>query len=246
MNEQRKSLIKAIYEALKNGEISRGNKLLTERELAEKFNVKRSTLREALIALETMGVIEIRERQGIFVGEGSLETMTQGLDLLSSSSPVDIISQVFEVRKIFETSAAELAAKRRTERDISLLKEELDFFRYLIESNHPEKSFLGYKHNAILHNLIIAATHNTVLLRIYEGISKLSQNAFTAIRTDLDFNPYARWPDILLKEHTDLVNAIIEGIPEKARNMTTLHLENSRIRNQEAIKNAQMMLMKNN
>lgn len=244
MNNQRKQLIKIIYEALKNGEISRGNQLLTERELADRFNVKRSTLREALIALETMGIIDIRERQGIFVGEGSLESMTQGLELLSSSSPVDIISQVFEVRTMFETSAAELAAKRRTERDISLMKGELDFFKYLIETNHPEKSFLGYKHNAILHNLIIAAADNTVLQRIYEGISRLSQNAFTAMRTDLNFNPYSRWSEILLKEHTDLVEAIIEGDPIKARAMISLHLENSRIRNQEAIRNAQLLLQK--
>ena len=65
MNEQRKSLVKKIYQALKNGEISRGNQLMTERELAEKFGVKRSPLREALIVLETMGVIDIRGRQGI-------------------------------------------------------------------------------------------------------------------------------------------------------------------------------------
>lgn len=242
MNNQRKNLIKRIYEALKNGEISSGNQLLTERELADKFEVKRSTLREALIALETMGVIDIRERQGIFVGEGNLDAMTQGLELLSSSSPVDIISQVFEVRTMFETSAAELAAKRRTDRDISLLKGELEFFNYLIETDHPEKSLLGYKHNAILHNLIISAADNTVLQRIYEGISRLSQNAFTAMRTDLNFNPYARWSEILFKEHSDLVEAIIEGDPARARAMTMLHLENSKIRNQEAIRKAQLLL----
>lgn len=215
MNEQRKSLVKKIYQALKNGEISRGNQLMTERELAEKFGVKRSPLREALIVLETMGVIDIRGRQGIFIGEGTLETICQGLELLSFSSPVDIISQVFEVRTIFEPPAAELAAIRRTDRDIALLENELESLQNIISVRDLRESPLGSKHNAILHNLIIAATNNTVLQRIYEGISKLSQDTFTVMRTNLNFNPYQRWPDILLEEHRDLVNAIIKGDPEK-------------------------------
>lgn len=245
MNEQRRELTKTIYNALKNGEISRGNQLLPERELAIKFNVKRSSLREALIALEALGVIDIRERQGIFIGEGGLENMTQGLDLLSYSSPVDILSQLFEVRSMIETSAAELAAQRRTERDISLLRNELEFFQQLNSSDHPEKSSLGAQHNTILHTLIIGAAHNTVLQRIYEGISKLSQSAFTALgNSSLDFHPYSRWPGILFKEHEELVEAIIQADAPRARSAILLHLENSRTRNQNAIRSAQMLLQK--
>ena len=243
MNEQRKALVKTIYQALKNGEISKSNKqLLTERELAEKFGEKRLSLREALIVLETMGVIDIRERQGIFIGEGSLETVSQGLELLSFSSPIDIISQVFEVRAIFEPSAAALAAIRRTDRDIALLKNELESMQKIINVKNLRDSPLVNKHNAIFHNLIIAATNNTVLQRIYEGISKLSQDTFTVMRTNLNFNPYQRWPVILQKEHNDLVNAIIKGDSEKAREMSLIHLGNSRSRNHEAIHSTETIL----
>lgn len=243
MNEQRRELVKAIYAALANGEITKGNQLFPERELAEIFQVKRPSLREALIALETLGVIDIRERQGIFVGEGGLDYMTQGLGLLASSSPVDILSQVFEVRMMIETVAAELAALRRTPRDVELLKEEIDFFRSLNASKHPEKTALGSQHNSILHTIIIAAAHNTVLQRIYEGISKLSQNAFTALgNSSLDFHPYSKWPEILFKEHEDLVEAIIRQDADKARATMLLHLENSRVRNQNAIRSAQLLL----
>ncbi|MCR4431158.1 MAG: FCD domain-containing protein [Tepidanaerobacteraceae bacterium] len=246
MNEQRKNLIKKIYNALKNGEISKGNQLLPERELAKKFNVTRSALREGLIYLEALGIIEIRERQGIFIGEGRLEYITEGLENLSSSSPVDILSQVFEVRLMIETPAAELAAQRRTDHDIILLKEELDFFHYLNTTNHKDKSLLSTQHNAILHNLIVAAAHNTVLQRIYEGISRLSQNAFTALGNSyLDFHPYIRWPDVLFKEHKNLVDAIIEGNPDKAKAMSILHLERSKLRDQEAIRSSQFFLKNN-
>ena len=78
------------------------------------------------------------------------------LELLSFSSPVDIISQVFEVRTIFEPPAAELAAIRRTDRDIALLGNELESLQNIISVRESEREPLGSKHNAILHNLIIA------------------------------------------------------------------------------------------
>ncbi len=234
MDKQRKDLIKIIYGALINGEICVGNKLLTERELAEKFQVKRTKLREALISLEALGIIDIRERQGIFIGDAGLEYMTRGLELLSSS-PVDILSQVYEVRIILETSIAELAAQRRSERDILLLKEEIDFFNYLYATNHPNKGILGSQHNTILHNLIALAARNTVMQRIYECLSKISENSIAAMGSSgLNFHPFAEWPELLLKEHIDLVEAIVDGDPEKAKKMTIIHLENSRIRNQSA------------
>lgn len=245
MNEQRRQLIKTIYTALKDGEISTGNQLLSERELAEKFQVKRTTLREALISLEALGIIEIRERQGIFVGEGGLQYLTQGLDMLSAYSPVDIFSQVFEVRIMVESLAAELAAQRRTERDLALLWGEIDFFRNLCTTDHAEKGSLGAQHNTIFHNLIIAATHNIVLQRIYEGISKLTQNVFTALGdSSLAYHPYAIWPDILLKEHEDLVKAIAAENAAEAKAMLLLHLENSKSRNQDAVRMAQLLLVK--
>ena len=66
MNQQRQALIKDLYESIENRSIIRGQQLLTERELCDIFHVKRSLLREALVALEALGVIDIRERQGMF------------------------------------------------------------------------------------------------------------------------------------------------------------------------------------
>ena len=244
LNDQRRELIKNVYSALKNGEISRGNKLFPERELAEKFHVTRATLREALISLEALGIIEIRERQGIFIGGEGINYLTNGMDIQSSSSPADLLTQVYEVRTMLETSAAELAAKRRNDRDISLLKEEIEFFKYLDETNHPEKGPLGSQHNRILHCLIINATHNHLLQRIYEGISKLSQNTIVSMGKN-GFHHYAKWPHILLKEHENIVKAIIQGDHAQAKAMTILHLKNSKIRSLYA-ENHSKYFIKNN
>lgn len=233
MNEQRKTLIKSIYSALQKGEISQGDKLLSERDLAEKFNCKRTTLRESLISLEALGIIDIRERQGIFIGGAGLENFTRGLDLLTSSSPVDFLSQIYEVRMMLEASTAELAAARRTDRDIVILRQEMDFFRYLLKTDHPDKGPLASQHNIILHNLIGAAARNALLQRIHEELSKLSQNAIAAMgTTGLHFHPFSRWPDQLLQEHHDIVEAIANGDGNRAKAAIVVHLENSKRRNQ--------------
>lgn len=243
MNPQRRRLIKNIYEALKNGEISRGNKLFPERELAEKFQVKRSILREALIALETLGIIEIRERQGMFISDGNMKSLAEGLEFLSSFSPIDILNQTFELRLMIETSATELAAKRRTERHISLLQAEIDFFEKLNATDHPSKPVLGFQHNIILHNIIIEAANNMVLLQVYKSISNLSQNVFTVLgSSELNFHPYKLWPDQLLEEHRNIVKAVIDGDGEKAREYMKIHLQNSQERDQRTISLAQTTL----
>jgi GntR family transcriptional repressor for pyruvate dehydrogenase complex len=243
LNPQRQKLIKSIYEALKNGEITRGNRLFSERELAEKFQVKRSILREALIALETLGIIDIRERQGMFISEGNMKTLAEGLEFLSHFSPIDILNQTFELRLMIETSAAELAAERRTERHISLLKIEIDFFEKLNATDHPSKDALGFQHNGILHNIIIEAADNMVLLQIYKSIHKLSQNAFSVLgSSELNFHPYKLWPDQLLEEHKSIVAAIISGNGAQAREYMRIHLENSQDRNERTIRIAQSAL----
>lgn len=232
MNEQRKNLINKIYKALQNQEITIGNKLLSERVLADKFSVKRPVLRDALIALEALGVVDIRDRQGTYLAEATMSNMTEGLEQIAST-PVDILSQVFELRIILEVPMAELAAQRRTNHDMILLKNEMEFLENLDASNSCNKGELGSLHNNILHNIIASSTHNRVLLRIFEGLTKVSQNSIAAMGNNgIAFNPFTTWPKILLQEHWNIVNAIISGDSDLAKKNMICHLKNSKKRNQ--------------
>jgi len=240
MNPQRKKIIKEIYKALKKGEISRGDKLFSERELAEKFQVKRSIIREALIALETLGIIDIRERQGMFINQGNMKTLADGLEFLSAYSPLEILNQTFELRLMIETNAAAFAAQRRTEHHVKLLQAEIDFSEKLYNSNHQSKASLSFQHNVIIHNIIIEAANNMVLREIYKSISNLTQNAFSVLGDkELYLHLYELWPDELLKEHKNIVNAIIDGDSRKAKEYMRIHLEKSLKRNEQIINIAQ-------
>ena len=67
MNEKRRLVIEKLLEKIHSGEIVVGDKLLPERQLAEAVGETRPVMREGLIALDAMGVIDIRDRQGIFL-----------------------------------------------------------------------------------------------------------------------------------------------------------------------------------
>ena len=80
MNEKRKQVIEKLLEKIKSGDIVSNNKLLPERQLAEVLGETRPVLREGLIALDAMGVVDIRDRQGIFLSsheENAARTMLQ-------------------------------------------------------------------------------------------------------------------------------------------------------------------------
>ena len=65
----RKELAISIYDQIKENKLGRDNKLPSERELANMFQVTRPLIREALAMLEAFGIIEVRDRQGIFIKE---------------------------------------------------------------------------------------------------------------------------------------------------------------------------------
>jgi GntR family transcriptional repressor for pyruvate dehydrogenase complex len=235
MNDAKRDLIKRVYIALQAGEITKNDMLLPERELAEYFQVKRSYLREVLIALEALGVIDIRERQGMFLGGKGTQNVLDSLNLLNVW-PGDAIAQVFELRTMIEGPTAAFAALRRNERNIAKIQNALDQLASLRERKHPQIGTLGVQYNAILHTAIVEAAHNPVLLRVYEGTSRLYTEGIISVgSSEREKLPYEKWPEQVFQEHFDIVQAIRRGDPEEARARAILHLENSRNRIQSGI-----------
>ena len=230
MNDRKRDMIEKVYRAIQSEEITRNGMLLPERELAERFRVTRSYMRDVLISLETLGVIDIRERQGIFVGGKGTHRLLDSLNLLSVW-PVDAITQVFELRTMIEGPTASFAAQRRDERDIAAMRRVMDHLAELRERKAPDMGIQGVRYNAILHTAIVQAAHNQVLIRIYEGTSRIYTEGITSIGHDgREQLPYEKWPDQVFEEHHNLVEAIRESEPERARDAAVLHLENSRDR----------------
>jgi GntR family transcriptional repressor for pyruvate dehydrogenase complex len=112
-----------IEEAIREKKLLPGQKLPTEKELCAQFAVSRTALREALRRLSARGLLDIRKGSGIYITELKIEDAINSLHLfydLRFNS--DLILKIIEVRRLFEPEIARLAARNRTDEDISILR----------------------------------------------------------------------------------------------------------------------------
>ena len=226
MNKRKMEQVKTILQAIQSGAIVRGGKLLSERELEAYFNMSRLHIRECLIILEAYGVLEIRERQGIFVENRDVDNAFRALSGFQSSWPIGLYAEISEVRNLVEIPAARLAAARRNDADVARMKECLQMMESVIKLDSPERGIKGSRWNSLFHNLIATAAHNMVLLRAYEGLIALSQNTIDTLHMG-NFNklPQDAWPESILEEHRKLAEAIFNQDAELAGELMNIHLE---------------------
>ncbi|KQO59813.1 FadR/GntR family transcriptional regulator [Curtobacterium sp. Leaf261] len=114
-----------LVELLTGGELAPGSRLPSERILAEQLGVGRSAVREALAALEILGIVQIRPGSGTYLRGGTSEllptTLSWGLMLAANRT-----RELLEVRSALERSAVRLAAERATDTELARLGEYLE------------------------------------------------------------------------------------------------------------------------
>jgi GntR family transcriptional repressor for pyruvate dehydrogenase complex len=116
-------IVRQIQEGIRQDRLVRGQKLPTERELAEQFGVSRAVVREAVKVLDAMGLVETRQGSGIFVRNDPVPTVSRAFTLIASAEG-ESVNQLFEFRRALECAIAGWAALRRTDeqaRDLFLL-----------------------------------------------------------------------------------------------------------------------------
>ncbi len=123
-SSRKKSAIIAdqILKMIKSGQYDAGSKLPPERTLAEQMGVGRPSVREAISALQIVGILESRPGDGSYVAEpsGFDDLMARALNMLEDSdSPLEVL----EARKALEIGIVYLAIKNATEEDIRVIKD---------------------------------------------------------------------------------------------------------------------------
>src|SRR5512134_3247693 len=114
-------VVTQIHELIREGRFKARDQLPSERELAETFKVSRTSVREALRALETQGLIISRTGMGNFVAALPIESLVAPLAKLLIQEK-DALADIFEMRKLIEPRIASLAAERATEHDVERMK----------------------------------------------------------------------------------------------------------------------------
>lgn len=195
------------------GDWAEGERIPPERELCLQLGVGRASLREALKALEIMGMIEIRLGDGTYVCSRSEFLSRPLLWAITGSAQTDS-QELVEARKLIEVELAGLAAERATSEDVSAISGYLDAMGAAIES---QKSFQESDVN--FHLAIGRAAHNRILLNALQLIRNLMQQWISSVLSIPGSGSAA------LEQHQRILAAIQAKDKTSARAAMQEHLE---------------------
>jgi DNA-binding FadR family transcriptional regulator len=191
-------VIRQIRAAILSGEVQPGERLPTEREMAQQFGVSRVTIRDALRALEASGLIVVRVG-----GQGGPYVARPDISLLSDSLEAHLqlhgttFGELAEARVALETTAARAAAERATEADLAAIQASLQAPGEGVLSAEAAATSLDF------HTALVAASHNRALIAMFTATRALIQEAFDVL--------HAHQPDMALsarRAHADLYQAL--------------------------------------
>src|SRR5690348_4949912 len=129
-------IVEQIRALIREGRWAPGDQIPPERELAERFRVSRTSVREALRALEMQGIIDSRQGGGTFVRTADTEALVPPLAAAILRGRREL-AEVLEVRELIEPGIARRAAERATDEHVSELESLLDKQRECIVAGRP-------------------------------------------------------------------------------------------------------------
>ena len=160
-------IVRQVKALIADGRLTSGDRLPPERELAERFRVSRTSVREALRALQSRGLIEIRAGEGAFVQDVSVEALIEPLALVILPHR-EAVGELFEARRLLEPAIAALAARRASREEIAEMERILGE-----QAREVAGGRTGMTQDSALHAAIAAAAHNRAIVRIVNALVDL-------------------------------------------------------------------------
>lgn len=210
-------VIHQILTLIRNGSLKQGDQLPSETQLTMEFGVSRSSVREALKALEVLGIIKSKTGVGSFVKEDTLSDAAFSLlhELAEEGGPFEIM----EARKAIEPQIAFLAALRRTADDLKAMERVLDMMEQQVAQGESTMEV-----DLEFHLLFAAACGNPVLADCMRLISsRMKKRFWQAMKADSLSVPGR--PAVYLEHHRKVLKAIDEQDGPKAEAAMLEHLE---------------------
>jgi GntR family transcriptional repressor for pyruvate dehydrogenase complex len=205
-------IVRQVKAMIAEGRLTSGDRLPPERELAEKFLVSRTSVREALRALESLGLVEIRPGEGTFIRQVSVDRLIEPLALVMVSQR-ESIAELFEARRLIEPAVAALAARRATPDEIQEMERILEE-----QGREVAAGRTGIAQDARFHAAIGRAAHNEAITRIAHAVMDL----LTQSREE-SLNTPGR-PTRSHEDHRRILQAVVARIPAAAEAAMRDHL----------------------
>ena len=195
-------IIKQIEDMINSGEMLPGDKLPSERDLAQRLNVSRTTLAQALRILEADGILVVRSGSGRFIRRSNQTEYSESvLGTLKREAIVDLL----EVREVIEKKTVELACVRATEEDLQEIE------KWVVKNGN-------YTADISFHISIAQASHNDVFYNIMKSSMNLLYNTreYSLLRS--------RSLDDIHGEHFEIFDAIRMRDQERASTKIARHI----------------------
>ena len=196
----REVIFNTLREAIIVGELKPGERLM-EVQLADKMGVSRTPVREAIRKLELEGLVEMLPRKGAHVADLSVK---------------DILD-VLEVRATLDGLASSLSASRITDEEIKELRHHLSQFINYVEKDNLQGSI---KKDVEFHDIIYCSSRNDKLIQISNNLREQVQRFRVIYIKDYSSSKE------LVREHTEICDAIARRDPVAAMDLAQKHIKN--------------------
>jgi GntR family transcriptional repressor for pyruvate dehydrogenase complex len=205
-----------IKDMIDKGTLKKGDKLPSERSLVEQLMVSRASIREALRALEVIGLIDCRQGEGNYIKSSFQDNLFEPLSImfmLEESNP----EAIWELRKIMEVEAAGLAAKKITDEQLETLKAITQRFM------NCEDEDINVEIDKEFHYKIAECSGNVLIFNILKTVSTLVDHFIVDARKLILIEKGNK--EILFAQHYKVYLAMEKHNSEAARKAMREHLD---------------------
>jgi GntR family transcriptional repressor for pyruvate dehydrogenase complex len=204
-----------IMETITSGSMAPGDKLPSERELGEQFEVSRTVVREAVRALAAKGIIEVRSGSGLRVARFDSSNVAESMSLFVRGMRLDY-DKIHEVRALIEIEVARLAAARADDEDLRRISDNLASMESALADEKRVAEL-----DVQFHRDLAIATHNELHVLILDAIEDVLLEVRRATLSR------AGRPGEALSAHRRIADAISGRDPGAAREAMQEHLDDS-------------------
>jgi DNA-binding FadR family transcriptional regulator len=222
-------VIAYVRQRLLSGELKLGDKLPAERELCAFLGISRPSLREGLRALSVLGLLDVQQGRGAFIGRADISVIGDAL-VFTLAQEANAVEDVLQARIAIECQAIRIACRTASDHHLAAINERLEHF---VDSlNDPER---GGAADHAFHLALVEASQSPTLITMYRAIEPLLMRSHIERRRLAMPDPDVT--SFLVQAHKDVFVALVNGDPEEADKRIREHFEiSARLRRNRFLK----------
>jgi GntR family transcriptional repressor for pyruvate dehydrogenase complex len=205
----------AVLDRIRSGEFGPGDRLPTEKLLMQEYGVGRNSVREAVQALVTLGLVDVRPGRGATV-IGIESGAVMDPETISVLLKEEAVDDLYDFRRLLEVEIAARAAVAATPRDLEEIAASIRAFESALEQGRPISELDDEFHAAVAR-----ASHNAIYATVLDAVSGLIANAR---RLSMNVPWASRRASV---EHQQLYDAVRAHDPERAAAIMGTHLDSA-------------------